>query len=205
MLNVKKARWSDESFKPDAPMHWNHAASLMHFATDILRTCTDWWVAEGDNWEPYLKEGEVEAEMTDIELKRVRSTPASRAQDARRCRLEDVGAALCNRSYDRVEKEALELALTTVLCTPSLVGPLNQEEIEFFTTWFLLAYQSKSRKLGFGRDKIPVSNGGFCTREDGSPKHKLGRRPLPGKVHHVQLSLERDQLLDSCYVQVYQN
>jgi hypothetical protein len=63
MLNVEKARWSDESFKPDAPMQWNHAASLMHFATDILRTIgwawrwTDWWVAEGDNWEPYLKEG----------------------------------------------------------------------------------------------------------------------------------------------------
>jgi hypothetical protein len=148
--------------------------------------------------------GEVEAEMTDIELKRVRSTPASK-QDARRCRLKDVGAALRNRSDDRVEKEALELVLTTVLCTPSLVGSLNQEEIEFLTTWFLLAYQSKSRKLGFGRDKIPVSNGGFCTREDGSPKHKLGRRPLPGKVHHVQLSLERNQLLDSCYVQVYQN
>lgn len=141
-------------------------------------------VAEGDNWEPLLEEDQVEEEMTDEELKIVRSTPESRCEDARTCRLAAFGAALRNRDYDKVEggdQEPLERALRAVLSVPSLVGPLRKKELEFFVQWLGLAYRSKSPLLGFGDDKIPVSNDNLSLHiADGSPKYELGNRPLPG-------------------------
>lgn len=187
MIFAEKARWSSNSFKPDAPMHWNHAASMLHYAIDTLRTLgwawrwADWWIAEGDNWQPFLEDDQDEADMSDEDVGRVPSSPESRALDVRRCRLKDFGAALRNRAYDGVESETLERALTIVLSTKSLVGPLEKDEIEFLTTWLSLAYKSESHKLGFGVDKIPASNDGFCVRKDGSLKHVLGNRRLPGK------------------------
>lgn len=186
MMLVEKTRWSTNSFNPDAPMHWNHAASLLHFAIDIMRTLgwawrwVDWWIAEGDNWQPFLEEGQNEDDMTDEDVGRIQSTIESRALDARRCSLGDFGAALRNRVYDLVESETLEKALTNVLSTKSLMGPLEKDEIDFFTSWLSLAYQSNSHKLGFGVDKIPASDDGFCVRNDGGLKHELGNRRLPG-------------------------
>ncbi|KAL3796546.1 hypothetical protein HJC23_009677 [Cyclotella cryptica] len=187
----EKSRWTNNSFKPDAPMNWNHAAKLLHFSIDIMRTLgwawrwADWWVCNGDNWQPCVGEDEKEEEMTDEELKRVWSTADSRYLDARRCRLCALGAALRNREYDKEsgdDQQPLERALAALLRTPSLVGPLDTSEIDFFTTWLALAYRSKSVKLGFGDDKIPVAADGFCVDYDGSPKYKLGNRTLPGKV-----------------------
>lgn len=157
----------------------------------------EWWVEYGSNWEPLLEPGQNEKKMTKEELKIVDSTPESRREDARRCRLAPLGAALRNRSYDvHPDEESVGLefnggfdhnslgrALRAILHTPSLVGPLKEFEIEFFAEWLGRAYRSKSRLLGFGDDKIEVGNHGeFCLHSiDKSPKHELGRRPLPGK------------------------
>ena len=68
------------------------------------------------------------------------------------------------------------------LSTRSLVGPLKKKEIDFFSTWLALAYRSKLPVLGFGKDKAPVADDGFCVHQaDASPKYDLGVRPLPGK------------------------
>jgi PHD-finger len=123
--------------------------------------------------------------MTAEELRIVESSKEDRRDDARRCRLAAFGAALRNRCYDTNEgykSDALERALRAILNTPSLVGPLEDYEIEFFTDWLGRAYRSKSRLLGFGDDKIPVASDSFCLHaEDKSPKFELGNRPLPGE------------------------
>ncbi len=114
-----------------------------------------WWEETGGNWEPFVAEGENKKEMTDGELKRVRSASESRYLDARRCRLEEIGAALRNRAYDAEGDDghqSLERALTALLSVPSLVGPLSVDKIKFLTTWLSLAYWSKSTKLGLGID-----------------------------------------------------
>lgn len=143
-------------------------------------------MTQGDRWEPLLEEGQVEAEMSKEQLRIVESDPESRCSDARRCRLSAFGAALRNRCYDEEEgdnREPLERALRAIFSTPSLTGPLKRTEIEFYVTWLVLAYRSKSPLLGFGDDKIPVATDGFCMHiEDGSPKYELGSRPLPGKT-----------------------
>merc|ERR1712087_658654 len=138
-----------------------------------------------------LEEGEKEEDMTEEELKIVNSTPESRCEDARQCRLSALGAALRNRDYDKEEgddQEPLERALTAVLNVRSLVGPLKKKEIEFFVTWLALAYRSKSPVLGFGNEKTPVADDGFCVHQaDGSPKYELGpNQPLPGKVEPLK-------------------
>lgn len=145
----------------------------------------------GDNWEPLLEPGQVESEMTEEELRIVHSTPESRAKDARRCRLVAFSAALRNRDYDKEEGDdcgPLERALTAVISTCSLVGPLKKREVDFFVTWLALAYRSKSPILGFGDDKAPVASDGFCVHQvDGSPKYELGpNQPLPGKIEPLK-------------------
>eukprot|EP00986_Skeletonema_menzelii_P009435 scaffold4301_cov144-Skeletonema_menzelii.AAC.2 len=174
------------------PMSWDHASRLFHSAVDVLRTLgwawrwAEWWVESGDNWEPLIRDDQNEEEMTDKELKKVDSTPKSRCEDARRCRLAALGAALRNRDYDKNEgddQEPLERALMAVMSTPSLVGPLKPKEKEFYVTWFSLAYRSASPRLGFGDHKTPVVSESFCVHQsDGSPKFELGTRPLPGKT-----------------------
>ena len=39
-----------------------------------------------------------------------------------------------------MKKERLERALTAVISTPSLVGSLTKQEVEFFAMWLALAY-----------------------------------------------------------------
>ena len=196
MKEAELQRYASKTFKASVPMTWGHASTLFHTAVNILRSMgwawrwAEWWVEDGDNWEPLLEEGEVEAEMTDAELKIVHSTPESRCEDARRCRLAAFGAALRNRDYDKEEgdgQEPLERALTAVLSTPSLVGPLKKKEIEFYVTWLALAYRSKSHVLGFGDDKATVAPEDFCLHQDDkTPKYELGSRPLPGKAKPVK-------------------
>jgi len=193
LKEIEFTRFSGKTFKATSPMTWGHAASLFHAATNVLRTLgwawrwAEWWVDGGDNWEPLLEPGQVEENMTEEELRIVHSSPESRAEDARRCRLAAFGAALRNRNYDDKEGddgEPLERALTAVISTRSLVGPLKKKEVEFFVTWLSLAYRSKSPVLGFGDDKTPVASDGFCNhKDDNSPKYELGpTRPLPGKA-----------------------
>ncbi|KAL7541970.1 hypothetical protein ACHAXR_012696 [Thalassiosira sp. AJA248-18] len=192
MREIELNRNSRKTFNASVPMTWSHASTLFHAAVNIMRTLgwawrwSEWWVELGDNWEPLLEEGQVEAEMTEKELKIVHSDPERRCKDARRSRLSAFGAALRNREYDKEEdddQEPLERALTAILSTESLVGPLKRREVEFYVTWLALAYRSKSPILGFGDDKAPVAADGFCVHQaDGSPKHELGSRPLPGKA-----------------------
>jgi len=196
LREIELNRNSLKKFNASVPMTWNHASELFHAAVNIMRTLgwawrwAEWWVEEGDNWEPLLEPGQDESQMTDEELKKVKSTPESRRDDARVCRLAAFGAALRNRGYDNEEgddREPLEKALTAVLSTKSLVGPLKKKEIEFFVTWLSLAYRSKSATLGFGNEKTDVAADGFCIhQDDGSPKHELGTRPLPGKTKSAQ-------------------
>jgi len=194
MKEIELSRFSSKTFKASTPMSWGHAASLFHAAVNILRTLgwawrwAEWWVENGDNWEPLIEPGQVEAEMTDEELRKVHSDPNSRAEDARRCRLAAFGAALRNRDYDKEagdDREPLERALMAVISTRSLAGPLKKREVEFFVTWLALAYRSKSPILGFGDDKAPMAMDGFCVYQDenASPKFELSPKwPLPGKA-----------------------
>ena len=196
-MEIEIMRYSEKAqmknlLKISNPMSWDHASKLFHSAVIVLRTLgwawrwAEWWVDSGDNWEPLIRDDQNEEEMTDKELKRVESTPESRCNDARRCRLAALGAALRNRDYDKIEgddQEPFERALMAVMSTPSLVGPLKQKEKEFYVTWLSLAYRSATPKLGFGDHKTPVESESFCVHQaDGSPKFELGTRPLPGKT-----------------------
>ena len=196
LREVELVRFSGKTFKPQTPITWGHASTLFHASVNIMRTLgwawrwAEWWVKHGDNWEPLLEDGQVEEEMTEKELKIVHSDPVSRCKDARQCRLAAFGAALRNRDYDKEDGDdqmPLERALTAIMSTKSLVGPMNKKEIEFFVTWLALAYRSKSSMLGFGVDKTPVASDSFCLhQEDGSPKYELGSRPLPGKAEPLK-------------------
>lgn len=91
MMWAEKSRHKNEAFKPNAPIHWNHAATLLNFAIDVLRTVgwawrwSEWWIRDGDNWEPF--ECDNKDDTSDEELKIVNSTPQSRAIDAKCCQL----------------------------------------------------------------------------------------------------------------------
>ena len=184
---------NEGSFEPTIPITWDHASHLLNFAVCIMRTLgwawrwAEWWIKFGDNWEPLVEDLDAVASMTNEELKIVRSTAQTRSVDARNCHLAALGAALRNREYDTedggIDQESLERALAHLLDTESLVGPLTNDEIDFFTTWLILAYRSESPLLGFGNDKIPVAAGGSHLN-DGStfPESELGSRPLPGKL-----------------------
>lgn len=177
----------------DQPMSVADASRLYHWGVTIMQILgwawrwAEWWVEKGDTWEPLIEPGQNEENMTEEQLKIVKSTMESRAVDARRCRLATFGAALRNRYYDREEGDdrvPLHRALVAVLKTPSLVGPIKDFEVEFFALWLARAYRSKNPLLGFGDDKIPVEEavGSRCRHHDGSPKYLLGRRSLPGKT-----------------------
>jgi len=170
------------------------AANIFNMGVKVLQTLGwawqwgEWWVQLGDTWEPLLEDGQKEEEMTKEQLRVVDSTKESRCDDARRCRLAAFGAALRNRDYDKEEdddREPLQRALRAVLSTPSLVGPLQSNEIDFFTDWLARVYRSRSPLLGFGNEKIPVEENwteGSCVHfHDKSPKFLLNSRTLPGK------------------------
>jgi hypothetical protein len=160
---------------------------------------SEWWVRSGDTWEPLLEKGQKEEEMTKEELRIVESTPESRCSDARKCRLAAFGAALRNRDYDKEEgddRKPLRRALRAILSVPSLVGPLEKDEIKFFVDWLARVYRSKIPDLGFGDQKIPVKEEWeemSCVHfHDKSPKFILGNRPLPGKQ-----ILEKGQIFET--------
>lgn len=191
-IELEKLRIGMDFEKIDkSPMTIAHAARLHHWAVSILQIFgwawrwAEWWVEVGDTWEPLLEEGQKEELMTKEQLRIVDSTKESRCEDARRCRLAPFGAALRNRNYDTEEnggKKELHNALRAIFHTPSLVGPLQQYEIDFFVDWLGRAYRSKSPLLGFGDNKITCSPSGGCIHIiDGSPKYELGKRPLPGR------------------------
>eukprot|EP00592_Proboscia_alata_P002677 CAMPEP_0194367674 /NCGR_PEP_ID=MMETSP0174-20130528/15807_1 /TAXON_ID=216777 /ORGANISM="Proboscia alata, Strain PI-D3" /LENGTH=1580 /DNA_ID=CAMNT_0039143593 /DNA_START=134 /DNA_END=4876 /DNA_ORIENTATION=- len=136
----------------------------------------EWWVEWGWGGDDY-----------DNIVDSTTATKASRLDDANKCRLEDFGASLRNRSYDDEQKgsagkAALDRALRAVLSIPNLVGRMNKKEIDFVTKWLGQAYRSKSPLLGFGPNKIAVADGAYL-REDNHPKQDLGKRSLPGKEY----------------------
>ena len=193
LLEIEKNRSGRKLQQQTKAMSMSHASRLHHFSVTVLQQLSwawkwaDWWVAYGDNWEPLLEPDQREDEMTKEELRIIDSTPESRCKDARRCRLAALGAALRNRNYDDLDEEdgkkALDRALRAVLNTPSLVGPLEAPEIDFFADWLGRAYRSKDPLLGFGeKDQIVVAKDGILTHHiaDRSPKYELGSRPLPG-------------------------
>ena len=193
LIEVERRRAGKRlEFEDTRTMSLSHASRLLNLSILVLHCLgwawrwAEWWVEDGANWEPLLEVGQVEADMTDEELRKVPSTRESRCEDARRCRLAAFGAALRNRSYDEAENGSTRLfdrALRAVLHTQSLVGPLEPYEIDFFAFWLGMAYRSKSRLLGFGKDKIPVDPKAprIVHSVDKSPKYELGTRPLPGK------------------------
>uniref|UniRef100_A0A7R9VW46 PHD-type domain-containing protein n=1 Tax=Pseudictyota dubia TaxID=2749911 RepID=A0A7R9VW46_9STRA len=190
MIEFERKRAGNDLAQFNKPMTVAHAAILFHFGEKVL-SCfgwawrwADWWVQAGDNWEPLIEPGQDESLMTDEELKKVSTTPESRCEDARRCRLSAFGAALRNRDYDNVpgdDQVALDNAMRAILHTKSLVGPLKQNEIDFFADWLGRVYRSNSSLLGFGDDKIPIDPEACKHVSDGSRKDELGLRPLPGK------------------------
>lgn len=192
LIEIERNKFGKRFEKREAMfMSWAHASRLFNKAVIVMKMLgwawrwAEWWVEFGDNWEPLLEPGEREEDMTKEELKIVDSTRESRCEAARRCRLAAFGAALRNRDYDREpgdDRVALHRALTAILHTPELVGPLEQYEIDFFAEWLARAYRSKSRLLGFGDDKIPIhDNVRTLHIDDQSPKYVLGARRLPGK------------------------
>ena len=199
LLEVEVKRAGKGLANQNAPMTFSDTSRLLNSSILVMRILgwawrwSEWWVEHGSNWEPLLEAGQNEKQMTKEQLKIVESTRESRRDDARRCRLAALGAALRNRNYDVEDEDSiayiggfdhdsLDRALRAVLSTKSLVGPLEEYEIDFYAEWLGRAYRSKSRLLGFGDDKIEVGNSAFCRHEkDGSPKYELGARPLPGK------------------------
>ena len=190
LIEFERARAGLNLENVNSTMSLAHATSLINLSVTIMGVLgwawrwADWWVLYGDTWEPLIDEGQDESSMSKDELRIVESTPESRCEDARRCRLAAFGAALRNRDYDKDDDDdrfALDRALRAILNTPSLVGPLKKVEVDFFANWLGRAYRYKSILLGFGEDAIPVSDTGSCLHHDGSKKYELGDRPLPGK------------------------
>ena len=177
--------------KDTKTMSFVHASRLLNASILVLHTLgwawrwAEWWVLYRDSWEPLLEPGQMEEEMTNEEKRIVESTPESRCEDARKCRLAALAAALRNRSFDDVDEGdtiMLDRALRAMLHTKSLVGPLEEWEIDFFAEWLGIAYRSKSRLLGFAEYKIDIRPSRGCVLEgpENTPKFELGSRRLPG-------------------------
>lgn len=208
LLEIEKRRAGQDYSKADLTTNFADAARFLYSAISVLRTLgwawrwAEFWVDYDSSWEPLIEIGQNEKKMSDVELKKVHSTRESRYQDARACRLAAFGAALRNRAYDIPEgfnNEALNRALTTIINTPSLVGPLSQYEKDFFVDWLGRAYRTKSRLLYFGENKnIVSSESEFCTYKNGSLKYELGERMLPGaeEIHIADVhKFETDDFL----------
>ena len=194
MIEFEKKRAGNELSRSNSVMSLDCAAQIFNAGVRVLNSLgwawkwASWWVNYGDVWEPLLEEGQKESDMTKEQLKIVDSTPTSRREDARKCRLAAFGAALRNRDFDKEEgddQDTLRYAIRAIFNTPSLVGPLSKAEIAFYVDWLSRVYRSKSPRLGLGDKKIPVceildeKSPNFF--DDKSPKFMLGSRPLPGK------------------------
>ncbi|CAB9514837.1 Protein Jade-1 [Seminavis robusta] len=200
LLEIETKRAGKNFANQDAMMTFSDASRIFNASILVMRVLgwawrwAEWWVEYGSNWEPLLEPGQDETKMTKKEKKIVDSTQGSRRDDARLCRLAAFGAALRNRAYDvedngdpdfmgGFDHRSLEQALRAVLNTPSLVGPLEDYEIDFLVDSLGRAYRSKSRLLGYGDLKVDLGKAGtFCFhKKDESPKGVLGDHPLPGK------------------------
>jgi len=194
MIEFEKIRAGNDLSKSGGSMRLDCAANIFNSGIRVLRCLgwawqwSKWWVDHGDNWEPLLEEGQNEAGMTKEQLKIVESTPTSRRDDARKCRLAAFGAALRNRDYDKEsgdDRLPLCNALRAIFSTSSLVGPLSKAEIHFFVDWLGRVYRSKSPLLALGDDKASVNEKKQIRSpvyfSDHSPKFELGVRTLPGK------------------------
>jgi hypothetical protein len=207
MLEVEKKRTGKDHARADSPIKFSDASRILNAGIQVMRTLgwawrwTEWWVDYDSSWEPFLEPGQNERNMTKEELKIVDSTRDSRCADVRRCRLAALGAALRNRDYDTAggfNNAALDRALRAVLHTESLVGPLQQVEIDFFIEWLGRAYRSKSRLLCLGEHKNQISEEThFCVHiTNKSPKFVLGNRPVPAS----QISQSKVQYSFGCIV-----
>jgi hypothetical protein len=189
-MEIEKKRSGKRFAKADLPMKFSEASRLLNSAILVMKILgwawrwSEWWVDYNSTWEPLLEPGEREEDMTAAQLRIIESTRESRCDDARKCRLAALGAALRSRKYDTedgFDRNALDRALRAVLNTKSLVGPLNDFEIDFFVDWLGRAYRSKSRLLGFDEDSISGCSKRFCLHiQDQSPKFELGPRSVPG-------------------------
>lgn len=221
MIEFEKKRAGNELSRSNSVMSLDCAAQIFNAGIRVLNSLgwawkwASWWVNYGDVWEPLLEEGQKEADMTKEQLKIVDSTPISRREDARKCRLAAFGAALRNRDFDKEEgddQDTLRYAIRAIFNTPSLVGPLSRAEIAFYVDWLSRVYRSKSPRLGLGDKKVPVyevwddekpdekyPNPNFF--DDKSPKFMLGSRPLPGKScrpnHIFENVEEKDDFFDN--------
>jgi hypothetical protein len=191
MVEIEKRRAGKDNSRSDYPMTFSDGSRILNAAILVMKILgwawrwAELWVDYNSSWEPLLEPGQNERKMTKEQLKIIDSTRESRCADARRCRLAAFGAALRNRNYDTPEgfnQVALDRALRAILHTKSLVGPLEGWEIDFFVEWLGRAYRSKSRLLGFGEDRIPISGTNeYCVFKDSqTPKFELGDRTLPG-------------------------
>lgn len=190
LLELEKKRSGKRFARADTPMKFAEASRLLNASILVMRILgcawrwSEWWVDYNSTWEPLLEPGEREEDMTSEQLRIVRSTRESRCDDARKCRLAALGAALRSRKYDTQDgfnRKALDRALRAVLRTKSLVGPLKDLEIDFFVDWLGRAYRSKSRLLGLAEDSILVGRKCWCLHiQDQSPKFELGLRSVPG-------------------------
>jgi hypothetical protein len=194
MIEFEKMRAGNDLKKSHTCMSLECATNILNAGIRVMRCLgwawqwAEWWVHYGDNWEPLLEVGQKEGDMSREQLKYVESTPISRREDARKCRLAAFGAALRNRDYDQHAGDdhiPLQNALQAILSTKSLVGPLSKLEIDFFVEWLARVYRSKSPLLRFGVDKMRVNEtwaeDSPVFHRDKSPKFELGSRKLPGK------------------------
>jgi len=194
MIEFEKVRAGNDLSRSGGSMKLECASNIFNSGIRVLRSLgwswqwSKWWVKYGDNWEPLLEEGQSEASMTKEQLKIVESSPTSRRDDARKCRLAAFGAALRNRDYDKTpgdDRVPLHNALRAIFSISSLVGPLSKVEINFFVEWLGRIYRSKSPLLVLGDDKASVNEkndiGSPVYFSEDSPKFQLGVRTLPGK------------------------
>jgi hypothetical protein len=192
LIEIEKRRAGKNlEAKDTRAMSFVHAARLLNSSILVMHTLgwawrwAEWWILYNDSWEPLLEPGQKEEHMSNEEKRIVESSPEIRCEDARKCRLAALSVALRNRSFDNMEQGdtvILDRALRSMLHAKSLVGPLEDWEIDFFAEWLGVAYRSKSRLLGFGEDKIEIRPSRGCVFEDieNLPKYELGSRRLPG-------------------------
>eukprot|EP00549_Striatella_unipunctata_P002078 CAMPEP_0118676366 /NCGR_PEP_ID=MMETSP0800-20121206/2008_1 /TAXON_ID=210618 ORGANISM="Striatella unipunctata, Strain CCMP2910" /NCGR_SAMPLE_ID=MMETSP0800 /ASSEMBLY_ACC=CAM_ASM_000638 /LENGTH=291 /DNA_ID=CAMNT_0006571873 /DNA_START=1 /DNA_END=872 /DNA_ORIENTATION=- len=175
LIGIENTRSGAQLERIDKPMPMFHASRMFRTSMDIIKCLgwawrwAEWWVEFGEEDDPAM----------------VSTTPESRCEDARRCRLAAFGAALRNRSYDTEigdDRVALDRALRAILNTQSLVGVLERKEIELCAEWLARTYRSNHSLLGLGEHAIPVGDEGRALHlDDKSPKYELGERPLPGR------------------------
>ena len=89
LLELEKERMLKIGVKKigDGTLTLPTAAKIFHLSVSILQSLgwawrwAEWWVENGDNWEPLLEEGQKEEDMTKEQLRIIDSTKESRCED----------------------------------------------------------------------------------------------------------------------------